>query len=407
MKSENNNKADSPFRSVLRAMPADFWRLWFVGMIASTVRWLETVVVGVVVYQQTGSAFIVAMMTMRRLRPMGLFGAFLGAFVERFDRRLTLAAVLAVMGMTSAVLGIIALNGALQVWHLAVGSFVNGFGWTTDNPLRRMMMGEAVGRDRMGMAMAFDVGAANAARMVGPTVGGLLLVGIGIEGALLLGAALYAVSIVATLAVRSRFAASAGAGAVLARSWEAMRIVVADRRLSAIMVVTIIYNVFAWPFTSMIPVIGRDRLLLGPEGVGILTSVDGVGAFAGALMLALWLTPGWHARAYIGGVAVYLLAVIAFALAPTPMLAGIAMLATGLSGAAFATLQATIVYLAAPIEMRSRILGVLSVCIGTGPIGFVWLGWLADRIGAPNATAVTGVIGLLALAVTWSMWRRI
>lgn len=407
MKSENDNKADSPFRSVLQAMPADFWRLWFVGMIASTVRWLETVVVGVVVYQQTGSAFVVAMMTMLRLLPMGLFGAFLGAFVERFDRRLTLAAVLAVMSLTSAALGIIAWNGSLQVWHLAVGSFVNGFGWTADNPLRRMMMGEAVGRDRMGIAMAFDVGAGNAARMVGPTVGGLLLVGIGIEGALLLGAALYALAIAATLAVRSRFAVAPEAGAVLVRTWEAVRIVAADRRLSAIMVVTIIYNVFAWPFTSMIPVVGRDRLLLGPEGVGILTSVDGVGAFAGALILALWLTPGWHARAYVGGVAFYLLAVIGFALAPTPMLAGIAMLATGLSGAAFATLQATLVYLAAPIEMRSRVLGVLSVCIGTGPIGFVWLGWLADRIGAPHATAVTGIIGLLALAATWSMWRRI
>ena len=110
-----------------------------------------------------------------------------------------------------------------QVWHLAVGSFINGFGWTTDNPLRRMMMGEAVGRDRMAMAMAFDVGAAQCRRMVGPTVGGLLLVGIGIEGALLLSAALYAIAIAATLAVRSRFAVSPEAGAVLARTWEAMR----------------------------------------------------------------------------------------------------------------------------------------------------------------------------------------
>jgi hypothetical protein len=57
--------------------------------------------------------------------------------------------------------------------------------------------------------------------------------------------------------------------------------------------------------------------------------------------------------------------------------------------------------------MRSRILGVLSVCIGTGPIGFLWLGWLADGIGAPLATAVTGAIGLLALAATWPLWRRI
>jgi MFS family permease len=259
----------------------------------------------------------------------------------------------------------------------------------------------------MGTAMALDVGAGNASRMVGPTVGGFLLAGIGIEGALMLSALLYATAIAATLAVRSRIAATPGAGAVLDRTWEAMMIVLADRRLGATMVVTIIYNVFAWPFTSMIPVIGRDRLLLGPEGVGLLTSVDGVGAFAGALLLAVWLTPGWHARAYVGGVAVYLLAVLGFALAPSAAVAGAALLLTGLAGAAFSTLQATIVYLAAPAEMRSRILGVLSVCIGTGPIGFVWLGWLADRIGAPHAMATTAAIGLLALAATWPLWRRI
>jgi MFS family permease len=184
-------------------------------------------------------------------------------------------------------------------------------------------------------------------------------------------------------------------------------IVFQDKRLRATMVVTVIYNVFAWPFTSMIPVIGRDVLSLGPEGVGILTSLDGVGAFAGALWLARWLTPRWHAGAYVGGVAVYLVALIGFALAPTVVPAGAALLVTGVSGAAFATLQATIVYLAAPVHMRSRVLGVLAVCIGTGPIGFLWLGWLADRIGAPDAMAITGGVGLLALAAIYPMWRRI
>jgi MFS family permease len=270
-----------------------------------------------------------------------------------------------------------------------------------------MMMGEAVGRDRMATAMAFDVGAGNASRMVGPTVGGLLLGGIGIEGAFLLSALLYLTAIAATLAVRSRLAATPGAHAVFVRTWEAMAIVFADKRLAATMVVTVIYNVFAWPFTSMIPVLARDRLLLGPEGVGILTSFDGIGAFAGALALAMWLTPGWHARAYVGGVAVYLLGVLGFALAPSPVLAGGTLLLTGLSGAAFATLQATIVYLAAPTEMRSRVLGVLSVCVGTGPIGFVWLGWLADRNGAAEAMVITAIAGLLALAATQPLWRRI
>ena len=172
-------------------------------------------------------------------------------------------------------------------------------------------MGEVMGRDRMATAMALDVGAANASRMVGPTVGGLLLAGVGIEGAFLLSVLMYATAIAATLLVRSRIPSSPGAGAVLARTWEGVAIVFTDRRLGAIMAVTVIYNVFAWPFTSMIPVIGRDRLFLGPEGVGLLTSVDGVGAFTGALLLALWLTPGWHARAYVGGVAAYLVGLIA------------------------------------------------------------------------------------------------
>jgi len=362
---------------------------------------------GIVVYAQTGSALIVAMVTMLRLVPMGLFGAFLGAFAERFDRRLTLAGIVGLMAVTSSILSVVAWTGTLEVWHLAVASFINGCGWATDNPLRRVMIGEVMGRDRMATAMALDVGAGNVSRMVGPALGGLLLAGVGIEGAFLLSVAMYASAVAATLLVRSHIASSADAGAVLARTWEGVALIFSDRRLGAIMAVTVIYNVFAWPFTSMIPVIGRDQLLLGPEGVGLLTSVDGVGAFTGALVLALWLTPGWHARAYVGGTAAFLVGLIAFALAPTPLLAGAALLLTGLSGAAFSTLQATLVYLAAPVDMRSRILGVLSVCIGTGPIGFVWLGWLADLIGAPEATAITGMIGLLALAATWPLWRRI
>ncbi|MEI7714339.1 MAG: MFS transporter, partial [Rhodospirillales bacterium] len=320
--------ATSPVRRLLRPEFADFWRLWSVGLVVFVVRWLETVAVGVVVYQRTNSAFLVSMMTMLRLLPMGLFGAFLGAWAERIERRTTLICVVLSMGGNSAILGALAYTGNLEVWHLALSSFVNGLGWATDNPLRRTMMGEVVGRDRMATAMAFDVGAANASRMVGPAVGGLLLAGVGIEGAFALSVAMYATAIAATLAVRSRMPATPGSGAVFARTRESVAIVMADRRLGAIMVVTIIYNVFAWPFTSMIPVIGRDQLRLGPEGVGLLTSVDGVGAFAGALLLALWLVPGWHARAYVGGTAAYLVGVIAFALSGTPLLAGVALLVT-------------------------------------------------------------------------------
>jgi MFS family permease len=386
---------------------ADFWRLWFVGLVVFVVRWVETVAVGVFVYQHTGSAFIVAMMTMLRLLPMGLFGAFMGAWAERFQRRMTLILVILLMGSTSLILAVLAYTGRLEVWHLALASFLNGLGWATDNPVRRVMIGDAVGAARMGTAMSLDVGASNASRMVGPTVGGLLLASVGIDGAFGLSVVLYGIALVSAIRVRYRNSEATSTVAVIARIAEGLRMVRGDRRLIGTLVITIIYNVFAWPFTSMIPVIGRDRLDLGPEGVGILASMDGIGAFCGAVFLALWLRPAWYARAYVFGVMSYMVMLTVFALVPSSLVAGLALLFTGLGGAGFSTMQATLVYLASPPEMRSRILGVLSVCIGTGPIGFVWLGLLADAIGAHWATAATGIMGLLAMVATWRLWREI
>ena len=290
---------NSPFRRIIEA--PDFWRLWYVGLIVATVRWLETIVVGIVVYQRTESAFLVSMMTMLRLLPMGLFGVFLGALAERFDRGRTLFMVVLLMSLTSAVLAVLDRIGQLEIWHLAVASFINGCGWSTDNPVRRVMMGEVVGREKVGTAMSLDVGASNATRMIGPALGGFLLAGTGIQGAFVLSILMYCTALWAILTIHSRIPRAAGSGAVLARIGEGLVLVRSDRRLIGVLVVTVIYNLFAWPFTSMIPVIGRDRLHLGPEGVGLLATMDGIGAFAGAILLALLATPRWYGRAYLGG----------------------------------------------------------------------------------------------------------
>ncbi|HEY8874513.1 MAG TPA: MFS transporter, partial [Stellaceae bacterium] len=385
-------------RSGLLAI-ADFRRLWAVGLVVFAVRWLEMLVVGVFVYQHTGSAFTVALMTLLRMLPMALFGAVIGALAERLERRRALVGVVLSMLTTSVCLAALAYAGRLAVWHLAVASFCNGIAWAADNPVRRVMIGEVVGHDRMGAAMSLDVGANNASRMLGPTIGGLLLAGVGISGALTVSVLCYAIALVAALRVghRNSLAPGAAVGTVLARMVEGLLVVRRDRHLIAILTITVIYNLFGWPFTAMIPVIGQDNLHLGASGIGILASMEGIGAFCGAIVIALWVRPEHYARLYIGGVVSYLVMLIVFALAPSVPLAGAALLFTGVSNAAFSVMQATLIYLAAPAEMRSRLYGVLSVCIGVGPIGFLTLGVLADAIGAPLATAITGTLGLLAL----------
>jgi MFS family permease len=386
----------------------DFRRLWLIGLVVFAVRWLEMLVVGVFVYQRTGSPFLVAMMTLLRLLPMALFGALLGALAERLERRTALMISLSAMLITSLAIAALAHAGQLEVWHLAAASFANGIAWASDNPVRRVMMGEVVGPESMGAAMAIDVGANNASRMLGPTIGGLLLVGLGIDGAFLVSVGCYALALVAALRVRYRNRPTTAQPApVLVEILDGLRLVRRDRRLSGTLLITVIFNVFGWPFTSMIPVIGQDSLALSPQGIGLLASMDGIGAFCGALAIALFARPANYLRLYVGGVACYLAMIITFALMPMPALAGAALLATGLSSAGFSIMQATLVYRAAPPEMRSRIYGVLTVCIGMGPLGFLHLGLLSSWIGAPTAVIVSAGEGLVVLALTQRWWRVI
>jgi MFS family permease len=386
----------------------DFRRLWCVGLVVFVVRWLETLAVSLFVYNATGSAFMVAMLTMLRLLPMGLFGAFLGAWAERVEPRGALLAVVLSSLLSSLALTVLAWAGTLAVWHLALASLLNGLAWAADNPVRRLAIGQVVGAARMGRAMSMDVAASNASRMLGPTLGGVIFAQVGIAGAFALSVALYAVALVAALRLRHRRGRTAvPAGGVLARVAEGLGVVRRDARLKGTLIVTVIFNVWGWPFTSLVPVIGQEHLRLGPEAIGLLASMEGIGALAGALLIALLVPARLYGRCYLGGIALYLAMVTLFALAPHPAPAGAALLLVGLGGAGFSTMQATLVYLAAPTEMRSRVLGLLSVCIGVGPIGFLHIGLLAEAIGAPWACALSGVEGLLALALTRRWWRAI
>jgi len=390
------------------AAEPDFRRLWLIGLVVFSVRWLEMLAVAVFAYQHTGSPFVVALLTMLRMLPMALFGAPIGAAAERIERRIALVIVVLSMLLCSIVLAALAWSGRLEVWHLALASFISGVAWTTDNPVRRTVIGEVVGPERMSAAMSLDVGANNASRMLGPTIGGILLATLGIGGALSVSVAGYLVAVAVALRVRHRnTTAPFGGASVLERMIEGLILVRGDRRLSGIMVITVIYNTFGWPFTTMIPVIGHDDLGLGPAAIGLLASMDGVGAFCGAIVIALFAKPPHFARLFVGGVAIYLVMLPVFALAPYPLLAGSVLLLTGLANAGFSIMQATLVYLAAPAEMRSRAYGVLSVCIGIGMIGFLHLGWLAGLIGAPGAIVTTGVEGLLVLLLTRRWWRAI
>jgi MFS family permease len=386
----------------------DFWRLWYTGLAVSVVRWMETLAMALFVYQRTGSPMLVALTQMLRLLPMALLGAFLGVAADKMQRRTTLAIVILIMAGSSAWLGLLAWSGHLQLWQIMLACFVNGIGWAADNPVRRVAIGEVVGVDRIGIAMSLDVAASNGSRLLGPVLGGLLLAEFGIGGVFAASVLLYATSLATTFTLHYRNQHElTGSVAVLSRIAEGLAAVERDPRLIGILTITAIYNLFGWPFTSMVPVIAQGTLHLNDADTGWLQGMDGIGAVLGAIGIALAVRRPQFGAVYVGGVISYLMLIIVFGLMTQPLPAGAALIAEGIGSSGFSVMQATLVYLFAPAEMRSRIMGVLSVCIGLGPLGMLNIGLLADWLGAPAATIITGIEGLVAVALTWPLWRRI
>ena len=384
---------------------ADFRRLWFVGFTICIVRWLEMLALALFAYKLTGSAFVVAMLTMFRLLPMGLFGAFVGAAAERFDRRRVLVLVVAMSTVVSLALAILSSLDAIAVWHLAAASFVNGLSWAADHPVRRMMIGDAVGAERIGSALSIDTATNNATRVLGPVLSGVLLAELGVTAVYWFSVALYLPSLVAAIRIGMRRQTPATKPPSFVTSIrEGLGWLHRDGRLMGVFVMTIIFNIFGWPATSMVPVIGTDYLGLGPKGVGLLAACDGVGGLLGALFIAGLARPAWYGRIYTSAVGLYLVTVVCFAAAPGISVAAVSLFFGGMFQAVFAVMQATLVYRSAPVEMRARLLGLISVCIGTGPIGFLYLGLLAEMFTPRTATMALAAQGMLVILLTRRYW---
>ncbi len=151
---------------------SDFRRLWLAGALTGTMRWLETLAVAVFVFGETGNPFLVAVMMFLRMFPMFLFGAIAGVIAERISRKAMLLVGLMFLTANSSVMVTLAVTDLLEIWHVAVAVFIGGIFWSTEFPVRRTMLGEAAGMDRVGLAMGIDSATTNATRMVGPALGG-------------------------------------------------------------------------------------------------------------------------------------------------------------------------------------------------------------------------------------------
>ena len=385
-----------------------FFALWLTGAIVAVVRWLEVLAVGVFVFDLTGSPLVVSFLLLIRMVPMSAVGFWVALLAEKVGPRRLLLAMLGTMIPVSSILAALVDRGAVEIWHLSVGAVLGGCLQAADMPVRRLMLGEAAGLARIGAAMALDSSTNHITRLLGPMLGGVLLATVGLQGAFVMSAAFYAVGVGLLWTLRVGGPSRVASGASFWRNLiEGVRLVRENRMLAGFLWVTVIYNICGFPFLSMVPVIGKDMLGMGPVAVGLLAGAEGAGAFLGAMFVAVFARTPWFLGIYLYGTTLALVMILVFGLSNTALLSSLAMPIVGLGAAGFGSMQSAVVFASAPPHLRGRLMGVLVVCIGVSPLGYLQLGLLAEWFGASAAVAIVAVEGLAALALVVRRWPEL
>jgi MFS family permease len=369
------------------------------GLFVNVARWMDLVTLGWLALQLTGSSFMVALAAFGRTAPLMVVGPFAGIVADRVPRGRVLLVAQAIAGATALSLALIFGAGIGGYGPLVACEVVFGLMWALDFPARRTALYSLLGASRVAQAISLETVSMQLAKIVGPLLAGVCLARLGPAASFGLMAAAYAGGLIACSGLGPRLS---GPGGVASSSIvESMRAGLAAAWTSptvrAVLLVTIAMNTLFFPYQHMLPVFTRDVLAVGPVALGALVAADGCGSLVGALLIASGRTGLAHRAIF--GVAVLVAPVLLIALSGSRWLPlCVALLALmGLAESGFATMQATLVLLSAPERMRGAVMGILSACIGTQPLGTLAIGLLAAAIGAPLTFTVNALAALVVI----------
>jgi MFS family permease len=163
----------------------DFRNLWIANSIWWQARWMEELIIGWVVLDQTDSASMVGLISFARMAPFMLFGPFFGTIVQYASYRWMIVHSQYINLVVNGLFSILALSGVLAFWHIAVGSVCIGLGSAVDWSSRRALIPDLVGKKRTTDAMVLETIPQNISRIFGPFMSGVLLEFFGASGGFL------------------------------------------------------------------------------------------------------------------------------------------------------------------------------------------------------------------------------
>ncbi len=382
------------------------FRIFYWGQIVSLIgTWMQSTAQGWLVLELTDSELMLGVVTATASLPVLLFTLYAGVLADRVDKRTIILVAQCAAMVFAFTLAIMTHAAVITIGWLLVLAFLLGSANAFEIPTRQSFFVELVGKRDLTNAIALNSSAFNLTRIIGPAIAGVLIGAVGIAASFYVNAFSYLAVIAGLMMIRTAKAAVPPSPAsTLEKLKEGFAFIGGDRLARTLVMLVAAASILALPYAMLLPVFARNILNVGATGLGLMLSASGAGALAGGIALAAGARRTPRGPLLLISAALFAMLVAAFTQSRSfplslALLAGAGFTMIPFTASANALLQ-TIV----PDELRGRVMGVyVFMFLGMTPLGSLQAGFLAARIGAPLALALSA--GALLLTIGLVAWR--
>jgi MFS family permease len=397
------------WRHTFRALRHRNYRLFFWGQLVSlTGTWMQQTAMSWFVYETTNSKLLLGLVSAAGSAPMVFSSIWGGALADLYPKRSILVLTQSAQMLCAFLLAAgVWLGFATPPFIMIVAAF-NGTAMGFDMPARQAFTVEMTSREDLLNAISLNSSIVNGARVVGPSVAGLMIGAVGVAMCFFLNGLSFVAVIAGFLMMRlPAFQRPPHAVSAGEHAWNGLVYSIKHRRVRTILLLFFAVGVFGWSYVVLMPAFARDVLNRGANGYGILMSASGTGAFIGALVVATYGHLFTPRRLALGGVWLFSAALLALSLSRSFYVALAFLFIAGFGMLLFFSTSNTVLQTIVPDEMRGRVMGVWSLVFGAMiPLGSLEVGAVAHWIGTSFALAVGAIICAASALVTLLAIRR-
>src|SRR5207245_1528712 len=304
------------WRHTFHALRHRNYRLFFWGQLVSLIgTWMQQTAISWFVYEITNSKFLLGLVSAVGSAPMVLSSIWGGSLADLHPKRSILVATQSSQMLCAFLLAAGVWLGFATPWFIIIVAAANGIAMGFDMPARQAFTVEMTSREDLLNAISLNSSIVNGARVVGPSVAGLMIGAVGVAMCFLLNGLSFIAVIAGFLMMRlPPFQRPAHAVSAGEHAWNGIVYSIKHQRVRTILLLFLAVGVFGWSYTVLMPAFARDVLGRGANGYGVLMSASGAGAFIGALVVATYGHLFTPRRLALGGVWLFSAALLAFSL---------------------------------------------------------------------------------------------